>query len=139
MPHKIVMIVVAVAVLTGGVFVGLGNDDAGAEQAPDTIRITEADQGTSVILAEGGELVVTLEGNPTTGYTWEPRDLDEAVLGLSGEPAYEPSSSALGAPGTMTFTFTAAAAGETDLLLVYHRPWEDADPLSTFTLHVTVE
>jgi len=38
----------------------------------------------------------------------------------------------------MTFSFEAAGAGETEFRLVYHRPWEDASPIQTFSLSITV-
>lgn len=137
MPHKIIMIAVAVAVLSGGMVVGMMNDDE-PSGAPTTAMLTLSDDGSSVTIDLGDVLVISLEGNPTTGYTWEPQDLDETVLTLSGEPVYEPASDALGASGTLTFTFEPVAAGEVDLTLVYHRPWESVPPLDTFGVTVTV-
>lgn len=137
MPHKIIMIAVAVATLSGGMIVGMMNDD-GPSRVPTTVMLTLADDGTSVAIGPEDTLVVALEGNPTTGYTWETQGLDEAVLSLSGEPTYAPDSDLIGASGTLAFTFEPVAAGEIQLTLVYHRPWEDTAPLQTFSVTVTV-
>lgn len=101
--------------------------------------LDENDNGSQITLRVGQALTINLEGNPTTGYTWEVERVDEAVLRQVGDIEFNPSSSALGSPGTQTLHFEAAAAGETDLFLVYHRPWESEDPLETFSVHVIVQ
>ena len=135
MRTRITLITAAVAVLVVVVGVAVaaqsGDDDA-------TTRLSLADDGTVVALDEGETLILDLEANPTTGFTWELDTLDEGVLRLSGEPAYRSDSDLPGSPGTMTFTFEAAGAGETELRMVYHRPWEDASPIQTFSLVITV-
>ena len=41
---------------------------------------------------------------------------------------------------TQTVRFEAVEAGQMDLRLVYHRPWETGvEPLETFTVQVTVQ
>jgi inhibitor of cysteine peptidase len=98
---------------------------------------TADDDGTSIALEPGASFSVVLPGNPTTGYSWEIAGIDPAVLSAA-EPVFVSDSELLGSGGVYTFTFTAAAAGETELRLVYLRPWEQAEPLQTFTLEVTV-
>jgi predicted secreted protein len=45
----------------------------------------------------------------------------------------------VGAGGVEVFRFEAAGSGQTDLTLVYHRPWEKGvDPLETFAVQITV-
>jgi inhibitor of cysteine peptidase len=100
------------------------------------IRLTEADAGSTVRLASGGTIEVVLAGNPTTGFTWEAADLNASVLRQVGEPDYVSDSDLPGSPGVFTFTFECVADEPTTLTLVYHRPWEDAAPLQTFTVDV---
>lgn len=102
--------------------------------------VTAEDAGSTVNLIMGDELVVELEGNPTTGYEWEVTEVDEAVLVPLGEPDYQSESEAIGAGGLFTFYFEAAGPGETELQLVYHRPWEeDVEPEDRFVITVIVE
>jgi len=114
--------------------------DAGPAQGAEPTRLTEADAGKTVSLPVGAVLVVALEGNPTTGYTWEKVAGDAAVLSESGESTFAPVSEAPGSGGTRTFTFEAVATGRTPLKLVQHRSWEEGvDPLQTFEVEVAVE
>jgi len=97
--------------------------------------------GREIDLKKGQVLVVSLEGNPTTGYTWEVQEpLDEQVLRQMGEAEFKAASDQLGAPGVLTFRFQAMGTGRTTLQLIYHRPWEEkgAKPLKTFSVQVVV-
>lgn len=113
--------------------------DRGGEQA---IILDAEDNGSQVELNQGQVLEVTLASNPTTGYSWEVSEVDEAVLSQMGEAEFRESpkegEQMVGVGGTETFRF-ASATGETTLTLVYHRPWEkDVEPLETFTVQVVV-
>jgi inhibitor of cysteine peptidase len=116
---------------------------AGAAFAMSTDEPSEAtvytadDDGTSIVLEPGESFSVVLPGNATTGYSWQVEGIDAAILSAA-EPVYVSDSELVGAGGVYTFTFTAAAAGETELRLVYLRPWEQVEPLETFTMTVTV-
>lgn len=101
--------------------------------------LRESDDGAVVELAVGERLAVEIEGNPTTGYTWEVTAIDTGVLAPAGDPGYESESDADGSGGTYTFRFDAMARGETTVTLVYHRSWEDAAPADTFTFTVVVD
>ena len=86
-------------------------------------RLDAADDGTVVEAVVGEQILLRLEGNPTTGYEWQVDAGDPAVLALAGEPDYESSSDADGAGGTYTFRFDAVATGETQLELEYAPTW----------------
>jgi inhibitor of cysteine peptidase len=105
------------------------------------VQLTDLDNGKDVSLAVGGQLIITLPGNPTTGFNWELSPLEGNILSLVGEPQFvSDNSDALGSGGKMTFTFDAKKAGSTALVLIYHRPWEtDVEPLQTFTINVSVK
>jgi inhibitor of cysteine peptidase len=107
--------------------------------AKTALALDAKDNGRQIELQKGQTLVINLEGNPSTGYTWEPVDLEGAIIRQVGEPEFNPESELVGAPGTQTLRFEALKAGQMDLKLVYHRPWEEGvEPLETFTIHVTV-
>jgi inhibitor of cysteine peptidase len=104
------------------------------------IKATMDDAGREMQLKKGQTLLVTLEGNPTTGYSWEVAEpLDEQVLRLTGEPEFKAESDLVGAGGVQILRFEAVNTGTMTLKLVYHRPWEkDVDPLETYSLQVVV-
>jgi inhibitor of cysteine peptidase len=103
-------------------------------------ELSEEDAGRTVELRAGDSLEVTLVGNPTTGYMWEVGSVDAAVLTQVGEPEFKADSDLIGSPGTITLRFEAVAPGQTDLQLIYHRPWEEGvAPLETFEAMIVVK
>ncbi len=98
-------------------------------------------EGGSVEVQDA-QLRVSLDANPTTGYTWMMRiDGDALELAgdefLSGQRA-DGSQAVVGSGGTQQFTFQGLAPGEATVTLEYERPWEEADPDKTVVLQVTV-
>jgi predicted secreted protein len=55
-----------------------------------------------------------------------------------GEPAFTPESDAIGVSGRQVLRFEALDEGQKTLRLVYHRPWEDAEPEKVFSVQVVV-
>ena len=104
------------------------------------VKASIADDGREMQLKKGQTLVVTLEANPTTGYSWEVAEpLDEQVLRQAGEPEFKPESDLVGAGGVQILRFEAVNAGKTTLRLAYRRSWEkDVEPLNTFSIQVVV-
>ncbi len=113
---------------------------AGCRPQQQEVKASIDDAGREMQLKKGQTLVVTLEGNPTTGYSWEVAEpLDEQVLRQAGEAEFKQESEALGAGGVQILRFEAVNAGTITLKLVYHRPWEkDVEPLETYSLQVVV-
>ena len=107
--------------------------------ASNEVKLDAGDNGSQVELNAGQTLVVSLEGNPTTGFTWEAAELDEQVLRQVGEAEFKPDSDAIGAGGVQTLRFETVNSGQTTLNLVYRRPWEeDVEPAETFSVQVSV-
>ncbi len=108
----------------------------------DTVDVHEADDGGQIELELGKLLVVTLESNPSTGYRWELIENNESILKQFGQAEFKPSETSnprmVGAGGWEIFRFKAVNAGQTTLELVYHRSWEDVEPLKTFSIQVVV-
>ncbi|GAK61400.1 secreted protein-like protein [Candidatus Vecturithrix granuli] len=105
-----------------------------------SLTLDEAKSGSIVEMTAGDVFVIVLEGNPTTGYTWELDTLDATIVQQIGEAEFTPESDAIGSGGKFTFRFQAISAGQSFLKLLYHRPWEQGTPpLNTFELMVIVK
>lgn len=105
------------------------------------VNLTAQDNGAEITLKRGQTLTISLESNPTTGYSWQVIEIDAAILEQSGEAEYKQASGTegmTGAGGVETWRFQALAAGQTTLTLGYMRPWESVPPLETFTVQVTI-
>jgi inhibitor of cysteine peptidase len=103
-----------------------------------SIAWSEIDQGVG--LEVGDTLEVVLPAKPSTGYIWEAGFYNQSVLKPYGEPEFSGSSTKVGAEESQKLHFEAIGEGETDLVLVYHRPFEsDAADQQTFKVNVVVE
>jgi len=105
------------------------------------VTLTVADKGSQVDVQVGEQIIITLDGNPSTGYSWEAENFDTTMFEQVGDPTFISSNPGLvGSGGTLTLTFTTLKTGKATLTLVYHRPWEtDVDPVDTFVVTVTVK
>jgi inhibitor of cysteine peptidase len=105
------------------------------------MMLTNLDNGKPVALKVGASLAITLDSNPSTGYSWQVSRLKRDILHQQGQPQYTPPAQPMpGAGGQHTFQFVAVGAGRTTLTLVYKRLFEpDVAPVQTFTVQVTVD
>lgn len=72
-----------------------------------------------------GRLSVTLEENPSTGYSWHYVIEDEGVLSLVKEnPIGGQSGGMVGAPNEHVWTFKGIGGGESRIEFKYYREWE---------------
>jgi inhibitor of cysteine peptidase len=103
--------------------------------------LTEKNDGMTVNLKPGDTLVVQLQGNPSTGYTWEPENKNLKILTMVGEPEFiSQNKNVVGSAGVITLQFKAVTVGQEPLKLIYHRSWEkDVAPLQTFTVSIVVK
>lgn len=124
------------------------NDDTTDKTAVlgSALTLTADDNGKSYTVAVGDTITVLLEGNPTTGYTWEAEPIITGfatLIPLDDQPLYTPAetgSDIAGGGGTFTFTFKAIAAGPGGIDLKYLRPFEpENEPLETFSVNLTIE
>ena len=126
------------------VLVGCGPvNDMDADAKSEEVTLSAKDNGGKVEVDAGQTLVLTLESNPSTGFSWEVIESDDAVLRPKAEPEFKVTSELdpppPGAGGVEIFRFEAVEAGETLLTLVYHRPWEEGvEPLETYSIQITV-
>lgn len=118
--------------------VGFGNcsDTSPPSQ---TVALSQSDSGTTVSLHQNQIMTVSLQGNGSTGYTWNVILGAESILAQQGNPEFVADSNAIGSGGTYKFTFKATALGTAPLNLIYHRPFETGvAPLLTFGITVAV-
>jgi len=142
--RRLIAAAVLIVVIMGSAVASAGcGSKADANSAP--VKLTDADNGKTITVKVGGTVKVILAGNPTTGYSWTAAlgEKDAAVMKQQGDAVYaqqNTSQSVVGAGGTFTFTFKAAAAGQATLTFDYARPFEKGTPpVKTFTVTVTVK
>ena len=107
------------------------------------VNIDASYNGQEVTIDAGKILVLILESNPTTGFSWELSEpIDENLLALI-ETQYEPGVIAgtglTGAGGTEVWTFETLTVGETTITMEYSRPWDGGEKaVETFEVTVTI-
>ncbi len=98
------------------------------EELPGYTYLDERNNGDVVNATVGGKIVLSLGGNPSTGYHWEIKKIDESVIKAEGEPEFISDSTAVGAPGVYVWTFDVLKAdASTQLALVYLDPDGNVD------------
>jgi inhibitor of cysteine peptidase len=104
------------------------------------LKLDGQDNGQSVEVKSGDKITVTLEGNPTTGYSWELSEYDTAVVQAVGEPDYKSDSKMMGSGGVYTFTLEALEPGTSTVKFIYHRSWEEGvEPIEVFEVTLNVK
>ena len=89
-----------------------------------------ADGAELKVLAVGQELLISLPGNPSTGFSWTTEHVP-AFLEQIGEEEYfsdKPPGNMVGGGGTFRWRFLAKEKGTDTLRFVYRRPWEKGTP-----------
>ncbi len=96
--------------------------------------------GKTLKVPFGSTFAVTLESNPTTGYSWElSRVSPEGSVGFV-DSSYSPVEPVLsGSGGSQTWILKALKKGGSEISLEYKRPWEkDMPPAKTRSYRITV-
>lgn len=103
-----------------------------------SILWSEIDQGVG--LEVGDILEIVLPANPSTGYIWEVGFYNQSVIKPYAEPEFYSTSTNLGAEESQKLHFEAIGEGESELVLVYRRSFENkGEEQQTFQVHVVVE
>lgn len=106
-----------------------------------TIIKSENDSGGKCTMKPGDTLQVVLKSNPSTGYQWEIAAMDTTIL-KSIDKQYIPDKApkhTTGSGGKSIFRFTGIKKGESNLRLIYDRPFEEGvAPIKTFKMMVQV-
>ena len=102
--------------------------------------ITEADAKHKVVLEVGQELMLKLESNRSTGYSWSLTESENPILTSLGKPTYKISSALPGVGGFETWKLRATKVGRETLKFEYRRPWEkNVSPAKTVLFNVTAQ
>jgi inhibitor of cysteine peptidase len=96
----------------------------------------------NITLAVGNTLTVKLGSNYTTPYRWTPDTKigDSTIVKQTDHRFVQPTTDALGAPGTEVWTFTALRPGTTTITTNYTSfVGRNTTPQCTYTANVTVQ
>jgi inhibitor of cysteine peptidase len=144
---KIRLLLVAVAVLVASLAVGC----TFGSRNPPTNKILEVPIGDvlkqsaitqNVTLAVGNTLTVKLGSNYSTPYRWTIATNigDPTIVKQTGHEFVQPTSDALGAPGTEVWKFSALKSGTTTITTSYTRiVGKNTKSACTYTANVTVQ
>jgi parallel beta-helix repeat protein len=129
-------------IINMGAYGGTTEASKSISDIPLTVNVNDNDNGGQVTLRLGQILAVTLESNPTTGYSWSPVEKQDSILEKFGDSLYFPSEQddgTVGAGGWEILYFKSINIGQETLELVYRRSWEtDVEPIKTFSINVVV-
>ena len=107
------------------------------------MELTADQDGKTVAVPMGKQIIVRLAGNPTTGFSWQVGHISGDAVTAQGDPTYVADAhrpGIVGIGGQFMFKLLAAKAGTSTIKLVYLRPWEkDRPPIRTFTATIEVE
>ena len=76
----------------------------------------------AIRVAVGETFAIALEGNPSTGYTWQVTT-DEQYLELLARD-FQPHGQGIGSAGEEIFQFCALSSGQATITCEYRRPWD---------------
>lgn len=104
-----------------------------------SVHLDSSDNGKTVSVQKGDEVVITLDENPTTGYVWAIDKTDDQILALKSSDYSGSGLPVAGAGGTRTFTFTTKHTGTATLALKDWRSWEgDKSTVGRFSVAIQV-
>ena len=89
----------------------------------------------------GEQFMITLDSNPTTGYSWE-ASFDKNMLDQVNSDYKQDQSKPgiVGVGGKHTFIFKGLKTGSTQIKLLYKRPWEQQSAdAKTSIFNVTIK
>jgi inhibitor of cysteine peptidase len=123
--------------LVGALVAGCGGDSDSSGQ----LDLTAADNGGDLSATTGEQVVLTLESNRSTGYSWSlVTEPDPNVLAFVSSNYIQPSDAdRVGAAGTEVWTWNAVGEGSATLHLQYVRPSDPTDVGEEFEAMVEVE
>jgi predicted secreted protein len=136
---RVGMLAVAGLVLAVAGHAQSGSVDA-SKTAPQSVAITEEQNGQSFNVGVGDEVDVTFVAAQGTGYSWQLETISPEVATLSNEETVPIPPSMPGSPAKQVFHLKIVAAGKVTLHFDYLRPWESAaNSAKTFTVKLRAE
>jgi inhibitor of cysteine peptidase len=144
---KTVIAIILGTLLIPGIACGGKNESPTPTPTPtlNEVNVDASFNGSETALAIGELLIVTLDSNKTTGYSWNLSAISNtSVIAKAGDAEYinpTPTDPLItGQGGQEVWTFEALAAGTANISMKYIRPWEqNPEPANTFDITVIVE
>jgi len=94
--------------------------------------------GDTIKVKKGDAFSISLESNPTTGYSWQPQ-FDSNYVQLVDSDYVPSQPNLIGGGGKETFDFLALSSGTTEITFSYMRPWGSKPPLETKVFKVVIK
>ncbi|WP_041447085.1 protease inhibitor I42 family protein [Thiocystis violascens] len=91
------------------------------------IAVTQSDRWKTVDAQPGDVIVIRIEENLATGYSWEIVSGEGSVLTLKESNYIESAGMAMGRGGMRLLRFVALARGNQEIRLHLRRPWDLPD------------
>ena len=110
--------------------------------APKSVSVDASYSGKTVEVGIDGSVVVTLESNSSTGFSWELTKISDETVLKQVDQKYEGHGAGAppGAGGQEVWTFKALKKGTSSISMEYSRPWEGGEKAAeTFNLTVVVK
>lgn len=110
--------------------------------APKEFSADITSSGKDITMTAGDTLIITLESNITTGYSWnENANIGDVTVIQQTDHKYQPPAVTIpGAGGNEIWNLKALKVGSSAISMEYRRPFEpNAAPANTFTLTVIVQ
>ncbi|MGC9384854.1 MAG: protease inhibitor I42 family protein [Kosmotogaceae bacterium] len=108
------------------------------KEAKDGKKEEQLLQSLTINAEVGDNLLVVLEENPSTGYTWEYEISNTGVVSLKNEKTLHKAERP-GAPATKQWTFNALSEGCALIEFKLHRSWENTRPVEEHYYIVNVK
>ena len=115
-----------------------------AAAAADTnaiLALNAADSGKQITANAGDSFTITLDSNPSTGFSWSISAItDESVIDDVSNEFKGADTGMVGAGGQEVWTFEAVDKGSSTIEMKYSRSWEQGvEPAGTFNVTVVVK
>lgn len=105
-----------------------------------TVTINQMQNMSTTHLAKGTIINLSLQANPSTGYSWKLLSYDSYIVRQIGKPRFVSYASGVpGAMGSQIFSFRAQNYGGTSIQLVYSGPTPGVPPAQTFSCIIDVD
>lgn len=107
------------------------------------LKLSDKNSGTHQTVRVGQKVVISLDENPSTGYSWQffITPAKQKTITDIAENYIAPNTSLIGAGGIKEYSFTAAQKGTLTVTGYYFRPWEKlnerTDRKVVYTIEVT--
>lgn len=117
------------------------NEEGNGEDELRALSVTDADNGKTVTVTEGQNLLVKLQSNPSTGYKWEVVSTDR-TFGYPSATKFFPNGGAVGSGGIERLTWKTkngplSMVGSHTVKLEYKRG-SGGEPAKTFSFTVKI-